>query len=341
MFTKFNNKNSIAWIVHRKESSNLGDRLLGKGFEQALKSHGLFVYRYELTFPESTIRKLFGKLRLAGLLSFLRVLTYAFTSSRYRPKIIFIGGGQLLLPHTAFLFSITAWAVIAKLFKAKLILFSVGCEQKGQPYKAWQLSLVKFVTSSASYMCVRDTHSQNLICQMLNISPPDLVPDTAYGLKISNNKFNRVGVNVCPASFESIVRYGKFKQLDQYLLTFLNLIKTYAYKEENIYIFSTDPVADNQILVQLAKYLQKNLPDHSAKILNIRTELELLDQLSHTRVTISSRLHALILTHIHGGAAIPVNANEKIKVASKLFLSRNPYDLRDELCSAIKKSITH
>ena len=325
------------WIVNRYITVNLGDRLLGRGFEEILSRKGLEIERVEYTGNSAGIVKLICKIlrviKLESLACFLSCLSYVPKLVKEQPSVIFIGGGQLLFPNRTFLSALFTWAVLSRLFGFKLVLFSVGTEKFKGTFPSLKRFLLKFSLDQADEVRLRDHHSRSLIKSMFGYVYP-VVPDTAYGLNLKNWKvLDKKGVYICPLEMRSVLACNKFRRREEYFDSILATAVKYLEKKDQVFLFSS--VRDDYTEIsKLFDYLSRKIKN-KISIIHTENEDSLLGNLGRARVVVSARMHPLIFAHILGAKPVAVDVCEKIKSFSESSLSLSPDALRKELIVSI------
>jgi hypothetical protein len=207
------------WIIHKYVTNNLGDKLLGKGLEELLNKYGFNTTRLDFTgfgknYFINFILTCFDKLKL----TFFSCLSGIIMNLRYaiknKPDIIFIGGGQLLLPYKNFIYSLLCWFIISKMINARLIIFSVGTEKRVYKFPKIYKKIIKYVLSKSDIVRLRG--GQKLIKKITGINFP-MVFDTAYGLDLKKwNISKKKDVFICPTQKEEVLNYGLYKNMNNY-----------------------------------------------------------------------------------------------------------------------------
>jgi len=313
------------WVVHRKKTNNLGDSLIGKGIKSLLEKFDLEVRRCELK----------GKNLLLPIIS---ILFYLPRLRREKPKGIFIGGGQLLLPTRSFLASLMIWTLMAKISRFKLIIFSVGTERRNGKYPKIYAIILKFVLAQSDIVRLRDKHSQKLVKNLTGQTYP-VVPDVAYGLDYDQwKKKEKKDIFICPVKWDAVEIYGQYSTKKAYFEDFIKEIKKDINGDDIIYIFSTTKT-DKEAMKNLFRYIKNNTNFEDVFIIITEEEDILLDVLGRARRVIGGRMHSTIIGHLLGADAITIDQNKKIKNFSQNFLSSTPEKLGDEVYKSLSKII--
>lgn len=307
------------FIIQQCKTRNLGDRILGKGFESLLKKYDLI--------PERIHYGILPVLTFKKIINVLKIL-------KEQPSEIFIGGGQLLLP--GFLKNAFFWTIISKITNSKLNFFSVGTEKINKDISAIHKLLLKLVLKHASAVRLRDKHSQKLIEKLTGKKYP-VVPDTAYELEneLQGND-EKQNIFVCPTKKKAALKYDMYSNMSEYYEDFYRKIKSKKRSEEDIKIFSTN-CKDYRSMEKLYSYLIERYPEEEVSFLSIEDEDELFEKLSRARVVIGGRMHSVIISHMLGADCYTINQNEKIKCYSENTLPQDPKDIRKKLESSIEE----
>ncbi|MBK1733234.1 polysaccharide pyruvyl transferase family protein [Thiococcus pfennigii] len=306
----------LVWIAHRCLTRNLGDQLLGMGLEARIKGYTPAIERVEFTGAQNLfilriLRKALKRLRFRAMSARICVLAYLPYALLKRPRLIVIGGGQLLLPNDDFMFAIETWSLVARRCGAKLAFFSVGTEERGGAFSETMQKILKSSLSSASFVRLRDGHSQKVIAGMTG-TRFSLVPDTAYGLTPScRDGAERHGVGVCPASLKSVMNYRRFQSRTEYYQAFQKHIDKHLRPGEDLLVFST-AWSDRREVEEMGRFLRECHPANPVEVVPIVDADDLLELLCRLRVVVGSRMHALILGQLAGTTVCTVARNEKL-----------------------------
>ncbi|OOG23006.1 hypothetical protein B1C78_12830 [Thioalkalivibrio denitrificans] len=334
----------LVWIVHRCQTRNLGDQLLGLGLETQLQHYALATERLEFTGKGKSpllrfARKVLKRFRLQSLSTWVGVLSYVPRAVAKRPRLIVIGGGQLLLPHTTFLTALSAWIRLAKICDARLALFSVGTEERKGPLSARSQAILRDAIAHMSFIRLRDQHSRDILARITGERFP-LAPDTAYGLVLqSPHHVDRIGVGVCPASLKSVLSYDRFHSREEYYQAFIDRIDANLLSGEPITVFST-AWADRREVLTMACRLETHYPENKVEVAHIPDSDALIALLQNLRVVIGSRMHGLILGHILGATVDSISRNDKM-ASYEEQMSEPLESIRAKLRLEIRSLLTH
>jgi polysaccharide pyruvyl transferase WcaK-like protein len=314
------------WVVHRFKTNNLGDKMLGNGLASLLRKRHFDTKQLEFT----------GDISISNILAFtfFSVLLNIIKLRKERPWVIFIGGGQLLLP--GFHFALLGWTFLSKIAKVKLVLFSIGTEKIYGSFSKLQKLTLRYVLKQADVVRLRDNHSQKIIQELTGKVYP-LVPDTAYGLELDMwKRQNKQDIYVCPTWKDAALPYGFYSDMEEYYEDFCKKIKSVIKNDEKIFIFSTHK-NDLISVKDLYGYLTGRCFLKNVSVLSIETEDSLLEIMSKARVVIGGRMHSIIISHILGAEGYTINQNRKIRCFSESILPHPPELISEEL----ERSLDH
>lgn len=334
-----------AWVIHRVKTSNLGDKLLGQGLKSILEEFNYNVKIAEYTGRDDIYilyyaKKYLNKSLLQYIVCFCAVLSCFPALMRDKPSIVFIGGGQLLLPNKKFMSSLLAWSFITKILNIRSVLFSVGTEYYEDKYGVFNKILLKTSLRMIDQVFLRDDISQREINSLINESY-GIVPDVAYGLNLKHYKRNKINnVCVCLSNYSSTFKYSMFKCRSEYFDEVISKIKSVIKDDYDIVLLSTVN-KDYEALEEAKKYLLTCFPKNKVIVKYIHSEHDLLIELGCTKYTISSRMHALIISHILGAEIVSINRNYKIISYYENYSYKDPDEIRRDLKTKVGKIIKY
>lgn len=322
------------YLVNRSNTENAGDYFLGHGFNSTLKGLGVNVRCYDyLGLNANWIGKLISKILGKKIVLTLSMILPYINSIKFKPKVIVIGGGQLLLDNKYFPTALGSWILLGKIIKARVVLHSVGVEVINGKKISKQL---RRNILRVDYISVRDRVSKNIIDDSTGLNV-DMAPDSAYGIEIcqSTKKGNRIGVCICAA--ESYLKYNTDKDFESLISDVVGMIGCALKSGETVAIFSTvksDYKFEKIWVDEIEKRLQIKLCIDKWENFN-----ELLKIISRYDLVIGARMHSLIIAQLHGVDTMAIIRNRKIGAYVDGFFQLGVEEQRRLFVQSVKKNI--
>lgn len=334
-----------AWVVHLRDSQNIGDRILGRGLEDLLTEQGVTTTRHHFTFGRSDgvllrlARRLFNGSAAGVLLDRSRVL---FDRHIRRPSVIFIGGGQLLLPNRSFLHGLETWTALGRHFGAPVVLFSVGTEFPEGQRRPEVENRLEAALHRADSVYLRDSHSVTALGSLLR-QEPEVVPDVAYGMLPSMPSIARERrLLVFPTKARSALKYGHYESVRD----FLSHVSKIVLDEWKGGTFNLVEVAfsdpdDLDMGLALQSSLRGSIPPSSVEIRSpFVRESAFVETIASSRKVISARMHPLIFAHMCGVPFRAIIRNRKLECFHDLASCTGAASLQSQLRSVVRTLVT-
>jgi polysaccharide pyruvyl transferase WcaK-like protein len=218
------------------------------------------------------------------------------------------------------LYSYFRWALLARLTGTPLVCLSVGVEEVntglGKLFCRTALSL-------AGYRSFRDAESKEK-AEAIGVKRENWVfPDLAFGLKINDSlvleadRMGRYAVGVSPMAYCD-PRFWPIKDASAYqgyltkLTSFVSWLLRTGYE---VVLFPTQVRMDLAAIEELKASVMREVPSSLHKQLseaNVRNVSDCLAMLSRLSITVTSRLHGVILSHLVGTPVLAVSPASKI-----------------------------
>ena len=332
------NKQS-SWLIHRYETDNVGDLLIGRAHKAILLDRGYDVQQFEYTgtkigekisFPTRVLWRI-----SPNLVYFFKVLKNLRKAFLHRPDLITVGGGQLLLLRRTFIPSLLGWYIISILVGSKFVLFSVGTEETSNKKRKLYQRILNHVVNKADHVIVRDFETRTLLVNAGGQRKILTSPDCVYYLarkSEADNQEQKTGVLISLAHTDIVKEYAKFESLSHYFDYVSDLVMKTVSEGERVSIISTTIHDYNE--QDLVKYeLEKRLK------ISIWTQDKFedldgfLERVSCYRAMISSRMHALIIAEIKGLSLRPVPVSNKLRSYKNTLMNRDAMFAHEEVCS--------
>lgn len=331
-------------LVNEFFSDNVGDQAINKGITKLLISKGCQVESAGFSRADKLkaatkinnnefISKnipLFKNSLLRSFYWLFKNLSRVVKCSYKCDGIAFIGGGQLILERSSFAISMFTWVFFLKLFRNKVIIFSVGV---GEDFCFYERFLYKITFKLADEIFIREKLGIKKLKQKFNIVAK-FIPDTAYALTspvIKVNQSKRLSVFI--TSYDVHTRYAEELGLPvlthaNYHLSWKDKINYYQLKGYKIH-FSWTTQSDK---LETINFLTSNNPDYNySKFEGELSIKEIISDLSLSELVIAGRMHALILAQICNCEIVPWIISKKIEMFAEEYLFEKVSHLREQL----------
>jgi polysaccharide pyruvyl transferase WcaK-like protein len=276
------------------------------------------------------------------LKNFNRVVNAA--NTKY--DIVIIGGGQLIMANSTFPIAMFAWVILLRLFGNKnIIIFSVGVASDIK-FNILDKALLNSSLRLTRDIYLRDGLSQKMLVKLFGLKPK-FVNDVAFihseiTLKMKNIAIVSSDYLLGVVSFKIYRRYNKTTNIskEEYYESWLSLLDKNNIQLENIKLFYTTN-DDRSASYDFKKYILRKY-DISISVLNTSDLDRLTCQISHCKVVISARMHALILALAYGRKIITYPISHKlIEFDSMYSQDVNLNDIQDHINKQIENIISN
>ena len=313
-------------LVNRYTCSNLGDQLIAQVFKELLQKHLQFEviqtdYTSHLSDPLA-VNSVLKHRKLKKLIKYFISPQLVWFRNYYRlnklikiekPKLIIVGGGQLLMPGV-FCVAAFVWALLAKRNNIKLIFSNIGC---GGNFSAFDRFLLRKTFTNADGILFRDMIS---LKNALGVSDKqnhvkfsasnDIVYTIQKQVDTNQNK-DIIGIGLIDFAvycfhqkkisrnsfYEHMIAYMSLDQLvlNRKVVLFYNTAEDY---EESI-CFQAYYLKTRKILLPIA---------------DVKNVEGLINFISSCEKIITARMHAAIIANINSVDVDIIPLSEKLRV---------------------------
>jgi polysaccharide pyruvyl transferase WcaK-like protein len=218
------------------------------------------------------------------------------------------------------LYSYFRWAVLARLAGTPLVCLSVGVEEVNTRLGKF---FCRTVLSLAGYRSFRDVESKEKAEAMGVKRENRVFPDLAFGLEIKDSlaleadRMGRYAVGVSPMAYCD-PRFWPIKDASAYqgyltrLASFVSWLLRTGY---DVVLFPTQIRMDRAAIEELKASVLRDVPSSLHPRLtdaNIRNVSDCLALVSRLNMTVTSRLHGVILANLVGTPVLAVSPASKI-----------------------------
>jgi polysaccharide pyruvyl transferase WcaK-like protein len=218
------------------------------------------------------------------------------------------------------LYSYFRWAVLARLAGTPLVCLSVGVEEVNTRLGKF---FCRTALSLARYRSFRDAESKEK-AEAIGVKRENWVfPDLAFGLEIKDSlileadRMGRYAVGISPMAYCD-PRFWPIKDASVYqgyLTKLASFVSWLLRTSHEVVLFPTQVRMDLAALEELKASVIREVPSSLHKNLseaNVRNVGDCLAVLSRLSMTVTSRLHGVILSHLVGTPVLAVSPASKI-----------------------------
>jgi len=236
------------------------------------------------------------------------------------------------------LYSYFRWAVLARLAGTPLVCLSVGVEEVNTRLGKF---FCKTVLSLAGYRSFRDAESKEKAEAMGVKRKSWVFPDLAFGLEVRDSLAletdgvgqDAIGVSpmaYCDPRFWPIKDASAYQSYLTKLASFVSWLLRTGYE---VVLFPTQIRMDRTAIEELKATVKRDVPSPLHARLtdaNLRNVSDCIALLSRLNMTVTSRLHGVILSHLVGTPVLAVSPASKIdRLMEEMDLKEYVVNIRD------------
>jgi len=252
-----------------------------------------------------------------------RTLRRALRTLRKNDVLVLVGTGMFEYGSPAWLLSLLAWSLAARLHRGRIIILSMGAgPYDGRPERF----LSNCVLRLADYVSYRDQQSKDYVAGTgLDTSRHLVVPDLAFGLSTAHLRHSVrtssggdvVGIGVGDASkFEDSAQYRSY--LEDLCSFVLGLIE----QGRSVHLIHGDGLYDRPGLTALQELLRTKgatTASRSLRVPHIASYEDLYRAIAELDLVIVSRYHNMILALLLGKPVISLSYHWKFEAIMSRF----------------------
>ncbi len=303
-------------LVNRKTCSNIGDQAISLQFENFIKENFDVqvksvdytstlskpdVLNVELSGYKRQGKKMIKKLLPLNFIWVLRNLSRIIGEVRsFRPSLIIIGGGQLLLPNR-FLVAAITWVLISKFHGVPIVFSNIGL---GGNWSVIKDKILNLVVRNCDGVNLRDIESYKNLYKMTNeksklILSSDIV-FTGYSsisnnddVKTKNTEKGKSRTLLGVIDMEVYNQYNNKITRHEYYMLWLDFLKSSNVNIQDCTLFYTTK-EDYLESKMFSSFCSQHFGIH-IDLLDYATLDEYIEILDDYDLVVSGRMHALIL----------------------------------------------
>jgi polysaccharide pyruvyl transferase WcaK-like protein len=225
------------------------------------------------------------------------------------------GGGQLADDFE--LAMLLRWAVVAKVWRARVVILNVGA---GPLDSRWSRLLVRGLLYLADYHAFRDDRSRRLIEAVGACRRGPVFPDVVYGLPVTAPLISIrsvaivVGVNLFPRRDPRYVANGHPAAYRAYLATMGAFVGWLLRTGHIVLLLPTQLRADPPVIDDLQAMLSDDVSAAGHRLFrpHIATREDLLQQIARVDLMVATRFHGILFSYLLGKPVLTLSDHPKM-----------------------------
>lgn len=220
-------------------------------------------------------------------------------------------------------YALYKWTAAARLVKRPVAFISVGASRLAERESRW---LIARALARARLVTLRDPWSLSFVRSELGCDG-EVRPDLAFSLPIDPPAGDRVAAGKLMVGLSPIA-YGRKGEwpveereiAESYLAVFEELARRLLAAGHSVALFHTDH-PDREVAAEIAASLRATLPPEQLGRLSLAVT-DTLDEVKRflptVDATVASRLHSVILSHLHGVPSLAISYDRKVAAQMEL-----------------------